>query len=56
MPVAEALRDAQETPAWLDRWTPWLVATVILILLAYGPPLVHLVRNADLSAPFLRVW
>jgi cytochrome c oxidase subunit 1 len=56
MPVAEALRDSEETPAWLDRWTPWLVATVILIAIAYGPPLLYLVRNADLSSPFLRVW
>lgn len=56
MPVAEAVRDSEETPAWLDRWTPWLVATVILILVAYGPPLFHLVRNADLSSPFRRVW
>src|SRR4029453_2596009 len=46
MRVAEALRDSEETPAWLDRWTPWLVATVILIAIAYGPPLLYLVRNA----------
>ncbi|MBI2210067.1 MAG: cbb3-type cytochrome c oxidase subunit I [Deltaproteobacteria bacterium] len=56
MPVAEALRDARETPAWLDSWRPWLVATIILILLSYGPPLIDLVRSADLSSPGLRVW
>ena len=56
MPVAEAVRDPQETPAWLDGWRPWLVVTIILILLSYGPPLVELVRNADLSSPGLRVW
>lgn len=40
IPVAEALRDPQLTPGWLDRWTPWLVATVVLILLSYGPQLI----------------
>ena len=56
MPVAEALRDPAETPAWLDAWTPWLVATIVLIALSYGPPLAHLIANVDLSSPGLRVW
>jgi cytochrome c oxidase subunit I len=56
MPVAEALRDAAETPAWLDRWTPWLIATIVLIVLSYGPPLAHLIADVDLSSPGLRVW
>jgi cytochrome c oxidase subunit 1 len=56
MPVAEAVRDGQETPAWLDAWKPWLIVTVALILLSYGPPLADLVRNADLSSPGLRAW
>ena len=56
MPVAEAVRDGQETPAWLDTWKPWLIVTVALILLSYGPPLADLVRNADLSSPGLRAW
>ena len=56
MPVAEALVDPSETPAWLDTWTPWLIVTILLILLSYGPPLTELVRNVDLSSPGLRVW
>ena len=56
MPVAEAVRDGQETPAWLDTWKPWLIVTVALILLSYGPPLADLVRNAALSSPGLRAW
>jgi cytochrome c oxidase subunit 1 len=56
MPVAEALRDPQETPAWLDAWKPWLIVTVVLILLSYGWPLANLVRNADLSSGGLRAW
>jgi cytochrome c oxidase subunit 1 len=56
MPVAEAVRDSQETPEWLDRWKPWIAVTIVLILLSYGPPLVELVRNADLSAAGMVVW
>ncbi len=56
MPVAEALRDPAETPAWLDAWTPWLAATLVLIALSYGPPLAHLIATVDLSSPGFRVW
>ena len=54
--LAEALRDPSETPAWLDTWKPWLIVTILLILLSYGPPLAELVRNVDLSSPGLRAW
>lgn len=56
MPVAEAVRDPQETPGWLDAWKPWLIVTIILIVLSYGWPLADLVRNADLSSAGLRAW
>jgi cytochrome c oxidase subunit 1 len=56
MPVAEAVRDLRETPEWLDAWRPWLIVTIILIVLSYGPPLADLVRNVNLSSAGLRVW
>jgi cytochrome c oxidase subunit 1 len=56
MPVADALRDAQETPPWLDAWKPWLIVTIVLIVLAYGPPLAELIRNANLSSAGMRAW
>jgi cytochrome c oxidase subunit 1 len=56
MPVADALRDAQETPQWLDAWKPWLIVTIVLILLSYGPPLADLIRNANVSSPGVRAW
>ncbi|HZD41286.1 MAG TPA: cbb3-type cytochrome c oxidase subunit I [Terriglobales bacterium] len=56
MPTAEPLRPAQETPEWLDTWKPWLAATILLILLSYGPTLVNLVQHADLSSVGLRAW
>jgi hypothetical protein len=48
------VRDPQETPGWLDAWKPWLIVTIILIVLSYGWPLADLVRNADLSSAGLR--
>ena len=56
MPVAEAVRSPEETPAWLDAWKPWLIVTLALIALSYGPPLADLIRNAKLSSPGLQLW
>ncbi len=59
IPVAEAMQDPQRTPRWLDRWVPWLVATVVLILIAYGPQLIDQIANIDLDtgrAPAVRPW
>jgi cytochrome c oxidase subunit 1 len=56
MPVAEALTDPQLTPAWLDRWRPWLVGTVVLILIGYGPILFELIRTVQLTSPGFKVW
>ena len=59
VPVAESEQDPQLTPRWLDRWVPWLVATVLLILVAYGPQLIDQIANIDLSsgqAPTIRPW
>jgi cytochrome c oxidase subunit 1 len=56
IPVAESLHDPQLTPKWLDRWAPWLVATVVLILIAYGPQLISQISNAQMTSPGFRVW
>ncbi len=56
VPVAEALRDPQLTPNWLDRWAPWMVGTIVLIVLAYGPQLVDQIANMALTSPGFRVW
>jgi cytochrome c oxidase subunit 1 len=53
---AEALAGPEEGPAILDRWRPWLVLTAVLLLLAYGHPLVHLASNTPLNVPGMRVW
>ena len=56
VPVAEARQDPQTSPAWLDRWVPWLIATVVLILISYGPQLISQIANAQLTSPGYRVW
>lgn len=57
IPEAESLQDPQLTPAWLDRWAPWLVATVALILVAYGPQLIYQIGNMSNTSPgFNNIW
>ena len=51
IPIAESIRDPQLTPVWLDTWRPWLIGTVLLIVLAYGPQLYEQISNASLSSP-----
>jgi cytochrome c oxidase subunit 1 len=51
VPVAESLRSPQLTPAWLDRFRPWLIGTGLLILIAYGPQLVSQIAGSVLNAP-----
>ena len=53
---AEALSGPDHAPAFLDRWRPWLVASAVLIVIAYGPTLVRLVTTTPLNTPGLRVW
>jgi cytochrome c oxidase subunit 1 len=53
---AAALSGPEEGPAILDCWRPWLVFAVILLILAYGHPLVHLVSNTPLNVPGMRIW
>lgn len=55
MPVAEPL-EATPTPAWLDTWRPWVVATLLLIVIAYGPILYYLISNLNLTSPGFKLW
>ncbi len=50
-PIAESLRDPQLTPLWLDRFRPWLIATVVLVVVAYGPQLLEQFANASFNSP-----
>jgi cytochrome c oxidase subunit 1 len=50
-PVAESIRPPQLTPAWLDRFRPWLIAAGVLILVAYGPQLFTQISQIQLDTP-----
>lgn len=56
MPVAEALSGPEEAPAVFERWRVWVGAAVVLIVVGYGPALVHLVSAASLTSPGFQVW
>lgn len=51
VPVADSMEDPQKTPVWLDRWKPWLVATAVLIILAYGPQLIDQIFGIESTSP-----
>lgn len=50
MPVAEAV-DPTPGPIWLDTWRPWIVLTIALIIIAYGPVLFSLISNLNMTSP-----
>jgi hypothetical protein len=56
IPVAESLIDPQKTPRWLDDFKPWLIATGILIVVAYGPQLLDQILGIRLNAPGFQPW
>jgi len=44
VPLAEPVEDnGDKLPGWLDRFTPWVTATVIIVLITYGPSIVRMV-------------
>ncbi|MFV0526681.1 MAG: b(o/a)3-type cytochrome-c oxidase subunit 1 [Acidimicrobiales bacterium] len=51
VPIAESLRSPQLTPLWLDRFKPWLIAAALLLVIAYGPQLIHQIGNMNLNSP-----
>jgi cytochrome c oxidase subunit 1 len=55
MPIAEPAAP-EVAPAWLDAWRPWLIGTVALIIMGYGPPLILLISTIQSSSPGFKVW
>ena len=55
MPVAEPYDD-HPAPAWLDSWRPWLIGSISIVLVAYGPVMVFLISILILVSTLLKVW
>ncbi len=52
VPVAEPLiEEGAKMPAWLDRYTVWAGAAVLLVVIAYTPTLVRLISNLSMTVP-----
>jgi hypothetical protein len=55
MPVAE-LYHSEPRPGWLDNWKPWVIKTVVLILIAHTPVMIYLCGNFNAYSPGFKVW
>ncbi|MCX6079151.1 MAG: b(o/a)3-type cytochrome-c oxidase subunit 1 [Chloroflexi bacterium] len=55
MPIAEPAHP-EVIPGWLNNWQPWLIGTIVLILVAYGPMLIQLISQAQFTSPGFNLW
>lgn len=56
IPWAKAISGPDDTPAFLDTWTPYVIATFVLIALAYGPVILSQVLSSPFNIPGMRPW
>jgi cytochrome c oxidase subunit 1 len=50
LPVSEAYHDEKRIPLF-DKFKPWLVAMVIILLVAYIPAIMNVMKNSGPKAP-----
>ena len=50
IPVSEAYHDERRVPIF-DRFKPWIVTMIIILLLAYVPALLNVNKNSGPKAP-----
>ncbi len=56
VPLAEPYEENGTLPNWLDRFTPWVTTTAIIVLITYGPTIYRLITDLDLSWTGLRPY
>ena len=56
VPIAESEVPSSKTPAWLDKWTTWIVLSLVLVLIGYAPMLIQYFSHLNLVSPGFRVW
>lgn len=53
---AESYSGPEEAPAIMDRLSPWVTVTAVLIVLAYAPTIYRLATSTPFNIPAFRVW
>ncbi|NJN14932.1 MAG: b(o/a)3-type cytochrome-c oxidase subunit 1 [Oscillochloris sp.] len=56
MPFAKAVSGPEDVPAFLDRFTPYLAVTFLLLAVNYGPTLYDLISNGRFNIPGVSPW
>jgi cytochrome c oxidase subunit I len=56
IPFSKAASGPEDGPAILDRWTPWIVITFVLIVINYAPTLYQLIVTSPFNIPGMRTW
>lgn len=51
LPLAEALSGPENAPAVLDRWRVWVGVAILIILVAYVPTILTILRMSSWNAP-----
>lgn len=55
-PIAQTVDAADVAPAILERWSIWILITIVLLVLAYGYPIYELIAHAPPGSPPIRTW
>lgn len=56
VPFSKAISGPEDVPAMLDRFTPFVVVSLLLVAINYGPTLFELVRTVRLNIPGMSPW
>lgn len=56
VPLADPLHPEEPIPWYLDRFTPWVVGATVLLIIAYGPPMVELMKHLQPTSPGYRIY
>jgi cytochrome c oxidase subunit I len=56
IPFSKAASGPEDGPAILDKWTPWVVIAVTLIVINYAPTIYQLVITSPFNIPGMRTW
>jgi len=55
-PVSERENKEEKPPAILDKWKLWVGVCFVLIILAYGIPIMDMIQHAPAGSPGYQTW